>query len=166
MTQPDKPLNLEIETSRGPKLFEFGAAPEAKAEGYGSIVQTFVGSDQQALEKFKGIAVALVRGPEIFGQKGYFEFGVMEAKSSPSAEGVVCQNLARTPAVQQVITQCGGDLWQQCAQYDKSSWAHEVSESDTVLGYWEWVVSSAESDGVDLNTLTGPAPKRPRSPRP
>lgn len=61
-----------------------------------------------------------------------------------------------TPA-EQVMKQCGDNAWGECAQYPKSDWEYEVEEGNTTASYWDWVVSSAESDEVDLETLTGAA---------
>ncbi len=57
--------------------------------------------------------------------------------------------------IAKIIWQCGDNLWNSCAQYPRTEWQHEVENGDTVLGYWEWVASQAESDGTSLETLTG-----------
>ena len=64
------------------------------------------------------------------------------------------ENPVRTALVERVILQCGDNVWGACKQYPISDWQHEVENRDTILGYWEWVISQAESDEVDLLTLT------------
>lgn len=54
-----------------------------------------------------------------------------------------------------VMKQCGDDRWGECDQYPRSNWEYEVDNGDTVAGYWDWVVSQAGGDEVDLETLTG-----------
>lgn len=66
------------------------------------------------------------------------------------------------PAHVIAIRQCGDDVWGECKQYPREDWAYEVSNKDTVLGYWEWVVGQAQSDEVSLSTLKAPATARPR----
>lgn len=62
-------------------------------------------------------------------------------------------NAVRTELVESLVERCGGDLWGACSEYPKEDWQYEVSNGDTVLGYWEWVVSQAEADGVDVTSL-------------
>ena len=57
--------------------------------------------------------------------------------------------------VAQLIERCGGNWWGSCAQYPADDWKTEVENNDTVLGYWDWVLSQAESDGVPIEMLTG-----------
>lgn len=56
-------------------------------------------------------------------------------------------------AVAKIIALCGGDVWGSCAQYPLSAWRHEVEEGNTHQGYWDFVLSSAEADGVNLDDL-------------
>lgn len=56
-------------------------------------------------------------------------------------------------AIKQVIEQCGGDVWGRCSDYARADWEYEVSNGDSILGYWEWVIHQAESDSVDLEGL-------------
>ena len=57
--------------------------------------------------------------------------------------------------VDPVVAQCGGDLWGECLQFPKADWKYEVENDDTILGYWEWAVHQAESDGVPVESLRG-----------
>lgn len=52
--------------------------------------------------------------------------------------------------IRDVIAACGGDVNGESRPYPREDWRHEVENSDTNLGYWEWVVHAAESDGIDL----------------
>ena len=54
-----------------------------------------------------------------------------------------------------IVRQCGDNLWGSCIQYSVAESRREVDNGDTVAGYWEWVVSQAESDGTSLDVLTG-----------
>ena len=65
------------------------------------------------------------------------------------------QNAIRTELTEKIVRQCGDNLWGSCAQYPVAEWKHEIENGDTVLGYWEWVVSEAESNGTNLDVLTG-----------
>ncbi len=67
------------------------------------------------------------------------------------------QNAIRTELTEKIVRQCVDNLWGSCAQYPVAKWKQEVENGDTVLGYWEWVVSQAESDGTSLDVLTGDA---------
>lgn len=68
-------------------------------------------------------------------------------------------NIVRTAEVEALADRVGvgGErgLWGECAQYPKVDWLTEVENGDTVLGYWEWVMSQAGCDGIDPATLTG-----------
>ena len=63
-------------------------------------------------------------------------------------------NPIRTALTAKLVRQCGDNLWGSCAQFPVSDWKHEVEAGDTVLGYWEWVISQAEAEGLDLQDLT------------
>lgn len=52
-----------------------------------------------------------------------------------------------------LIAQCGGDQWGSVAQYPFSAWREEVDNGTTILGYWEFVLSSAERDGIRIEDL-------------
>ena len=67
------------------------------------------------------------------------------------------QNAIRTELTEKIVRQCGDNLWGSCIQYSVAEWRREVDNGDTVAGYWEWVVSQAESDGTSLDVLTGDA---------
>lgn len=58
-------------------------------------------------------------------------------------------------AAEQVRIQCGDDFWAECSQFPRANWRREVENGDTVAGYWDWIVSEAEANGIDLNTLVG-----------
>ena len=73
-------------------------------------------------------------------------------------------NAIRTHLVETVILQCGDNLWGECKQYPRKDWEHEVENQSTVLGYWEWCISQAESDQVDCHTLFGIHADGPMSP--
>ena len=64
-------------------------------------------------------------------------------------------NPIRTALTAKLVRQCGDNLWGSCAQFPVSDWKHEVESGDTVLGYWEWVISQAEANGTDLEHLYG-----------
>lgn len=63
-------------------------------------------------------------------------------------------NAIRTELVEKIVAQCGDDLWGECKQFSKDDWKYEVENGDTVLGYWEWVLSQAESNEVAFDSLT------------
>lgn len=76
-------LMPEVVTVRNPRLLEtqgkicsFGTAPEQVLAGY-KIDTTIVESDEAALALFEGKDVRLVRGAEVFGAPGKYEFAVM-----------------------------------------------------------------------------------------
>lgn len=60
-------------------------------------------------------------------------------------------------AVKELVdTWADGDVWGEHPHYDRSSWRHEVSNEDTNLGYWEWVVHQIEAnDGPDEHCSCG-----------
>ena len=60
------------------KLYEFGKAPEAKTDGFGRILTTFRGTEEEASRAFFNSNVALVRGPNLHGHTDSFEFAVMD----------------------------------------------------------------------------------------
>lgn len=64
-------------------------------------------------------------------------------------------NAIRTDLSAKLVRQCGDNLWGSCAQYPIADWKQEVEDGSTVLGYWEWVIAQAESDGTDLEHLYG-----------
>lgn len=72
-----------------------------------------------------------------------------------SHHAIVQSNQIHTDAIQALVKQCGDDLWGECAQFPKQDWKHEVESDDTILGYWEWVYSQAESNGIPLESLNG-----------
>lgn len=63
-------------------------------------------------------------------------------------------NSIRTDLTSKLVLRCGDNLWGSCTQYPVSDWQEEVATHSTVLGYWEWVISQAEAEGVDFDTLT------------
>ncbi|MNJ58523.1 hypothetical protein D3C77_541570 [compost metagenome] len=54
----------------------FGTAPDQAKLGF-KIIDTFVGTDAEAIAAFDDREVVLVRGPSIFGEPGKMEFAVM-----------------------------------------------------------------------------------------
>lgn len=63
------------------KLYEFGEAPVAKADGFGKIITCFRGTENEAQKAYLKTNVALVRGPSLHGQADAFEFAVMEGSN-------------------------------------------------------------------------------------
>lgn len=64
-------------------------------------------------------------------------------------------NSIRTDLTAKIVLQCGDNIWGSCVQFPVTDWKQEVEAGDSVLGYWEWVISQAESHGVDLDVLYG-----------
>ena len=64
-------------------------------------------------------------------------------------------NFDRNDIASLIIQQCGGNRWGSCAQYPISDWKTEVENGDSVQGYWQWVASQAESDGIPVEMLHG-----------
>lgn len=54
-----------------------------------------------------------------------------------------------------VIHQCGDNIWGSCAQFPVSDWKRAVEAGDSILGYWDWVLSQADCNGVDFDFLYG-----------
>jgi hypothetical protein len=52
---------------------------------------------------------------------------------------------ARTTAVQDLIDEAGGSIWDEHAEYPVSDWQAEVADNDTRASYWDWVLSQKES---------------------
>lgn len=51
-------------------------------------------------------------------------------------------------AIQQLVdTWAAGDTWGQHPHYGRADWQYEVSNGDTHLGYWEWVVHQIDANG-------------------
>lgn len=42
------------------------------------------------------------------------------------------------------ICQRYGGLWGSHTDHPVSDWQHEVSNHDTIIGYWDWVVNQIE----------------------
>lgn len=59
------------------RIYEFGCAPQAVADGFNPKIEIFNGSLEEAKEKYAGEDVAVVFGASHFGKEGVFEFGVM-----------------------------------------------------------------------------------------
>ena len=64
------------------RIFEFGTAPQAAAEGY-KFVGEVDGIAQDLLAEHKDDDVVFVSGPEVFGQPGVFRFGRFERIAQP-----------------------------------------------------------------------------------
>jgi hypothetical protein len=45
-----------------------------------------------------------------------------------------------------------GNLWGEHADYDRTDWQYEVSNGDTSLGYWEWVLHKVEDARFDAES--------------
>ena len=39
---------------------------------------------------------------------------------------------------------CGGSVWDQHPTYLREDWAQEAHNGDTIIGYWDWVISQIE----------------------
>ena len=59
----------------------------------------------------------------------------------------------KAESVARLIAQCGGDVWRSCEMFPKPDWKYEVENGDTILGYWEWVLSQAEANDVPVSDL-------------
>lgn len=67
------------------QIFEFGTAPQAKAQGYDMLVETVVSTDKQILKNHANEDVAYVRGPAIHSHPGCFEFARFENRAKRDA---------------------------------------------------------------------------------
>jgi len=43
----------------------------------------------------------------------------------------------------------GNGIWSEHPKYDRYEWGEEAYSHDTVLGYWEWVMSKIENEKED-----------------
>lgn len=59
-----------------PKLYEFGCAPAARADGYGIFDRITHGTTEAVVADYAGQDVAIVAGASVFGSPGSYEFGV------------------------------------------------------------------------------------------
>ncbi len=67
------------------------------------------------------------------------------------------ERIAYWNAIDQIKAQCSppdSDAWGDCAQHPRSDWMLDVLNGDTLSGYWEWVLSRAESEDMDLRLLS------------
>ncbi len=62
---------------RLPTVYDFGFAPQAKADGWGPIQTLFHGTEAEAQAEYMGKDVALVKGATVFRSDDAFEFAVM-----------------------------------------------------------------------------------------
>jgi hypothetical protein len=46
-----------------------------------------------------------------------------------------------------LIQQCGGDVWASHPDVSREDWKYEVANGNTNLGYWEFVCHTLESQG-------------------
>lgn len=60
-----------------PKVYEFGCAPDARNDGFAHFSHTIQGVLEDIKRMYEGQDLALVMGPEINGQPGVHEFGVL-----------------------------------------------------------------------------------------
>ena len=56
----------------------------------------------------------------------------------------VAGSLVTYPALVRMMEE---DVWQEHPRYEKWEWKAEVSNDDTILGYWEWVQHRLEEGG-------------------
>jgi len=56
----------------------------------------------------------------------------------------------RTSDVAALVVQFGGNLWGECPQFGRDDWKYSVSNGDTLLGYWEWVMSESRARGESI----------------
>lgn len=77
------------------KLYEFGEAPKAKADGFGRIITTFRGTETEARIAYMNTNVALVRGAPLSGQDGFFEFAVMAGSTQTSEPASIDRNMSK-----------------------------------------------------------------------
>lgn len=59
-----------------PKLYEFGCAPAARADGYGIFDRITHGTTEAVVADYAGQDVAIIAGASVFGSPGSYEFGV------------------------------------------------------------------------------------------
>jgi hypothetical protein len=59
-----------------------------------------------------------------------------------------CQKLKEVGQVTEIRPE-PEDLWGQSDEYPKSDWIYDVSNGDTILGYWDWVEHRLDQDIED-----------------
>lgn len=67
------------------KIYEFGTAPQAKLDGYDLLIETVISTDQLLQRSHSDVDAVFVRGPEIYGRPGVFEFARLENAAARSA---------------------------------------------------------------------------------
>ena len=60
-----------------PKVYQFGCAPDARKDGFAHFSHTIQGVLEDIERMYEGQDLALVMGPEMHGQPGVHEFGVL-----------------------------------------------------------------------------------------
>lgn len=76
--------------------------------------------------------------------------GPVDLEAFVTAQAVLSAGLEPS----QVLAARLGGNWAECEQYPVEDWRLQIENGDTRAGYWDWVVSSAESDEVSLESLT------------
>ena len=64
------------------RIFEFGTAPQAAAEGY-KLVREVEGTEEQLMASQRDEDVVFVQSAAIFGKPGVFRFGRFERTAAP-----------------------------------------------------------------------------------